>query len=431
MDEQGEDDRLADGLLREERHRRRRTEDVGDQGELVRCLIRGLDEPRERLRRRGDGEHAARDRVHRVQAVVEARHDAEVAAAAADRPEQVGLVRLVDVDDAPVGRHDFGSEHMVDRQPVLAHEVAGAAAEREPPDPDGRGVAEADRKAVCRGRGRDVARGEAAGGANDTPIRVDLEGGELAQVEHDASLSGAVARIAVTSRPHCELDAGLARQGDDVTHLARVGGTDDRRRAMVDRAQHHGAGGVVVRVVGADHRAFELCAKVVDRKLGGGVHRELLRSLLRPSIVATLEASARTALRCSDVRLSALLAFRPAARGRRRVDAAPFTLVRFDHIRARQRAGADHQRGARAQEGRARASHRRGLRRGAGRRAAHDHPRRFRPVRRHRSVEQSGLAGLGKFVMEALRASVEHAQRRTRKPRSQRRAPAKKRSSAA
>ena len=34
-------------------------------------------------------------------------------------------------------------------------------------------------------------------------------------------------------------------------------------------------------------------------------------------------------------------------------------------------------------------------------------------------------------LMEALRASVEHAQNRSRKPRSQRRTPAKKRSSAA
>ena len=148
VNEQRQDDRLADVLLRDERQRRRRAEDVGDQRQLLGRGIRDLDEPGERLRRRGDGEHPAGDRVHRVQPIVEARHDAEVAAAAADRPEQVGLVRLVDVEDAAVGSHDFGSEQMVDRQAVLAHEVAGAAAERETADPDGRRVAEADRKAV-------------------------------------------------------------------------------------------------------------------------------------------------------------------------------------------------------------------------------------------------------------------------------------------
>ena len=50
--------------------------------------------------------------------------------------------------DRPVGGHDLGGEQAVDRQAVLADQVADAAADRDPADPDRAGVAEADREAV-------------------------------------------------------------------------------------------------------------------------------------------------------------------------------------------------------------------------------------------------------------------------------------------
>ena len=54
----------------------------------------------------------------------------------------------VDLENAAVGGHDLGAEQVVDRQTVLAHEVADAAAEREPADPDRGRVAEADGETV-------------------------------------------------------------------------------------------------------------------------------------------------------------------------------------------------------------------------------------------------------------------------------------------
>jgi hypothetical protein len=64
----------------------------------------------------------------------EATHCAEVAAAAADRPEQVGFVVSADFVNLAVGRHDFGAEHVVDRQPVLAVQPSETAAERKAAD---------------------------------------------------------------------------------------------------------------------------------------------------------------------------------------------------------------------------------------------------------------------------------------------------------
>ena len=48
-------------------------------------------------------DEAARDDLHRVQAIRERRHDAEVAAAAAQRPEQVGIGRLGHLEHVAVG----------------------------------------------------------------------------------------------------------------------------------------------------------------------------------------------------------------------------------------------------------------------------------------------------------------------------------------
>ena len=128
--------------------------DVRDRRQLVgRGLGRG-DEPGDRLGRGGQDQHAADDRLEQVvQPELEPGGDAEVAAAAADRPEQVRVRARVDAQELAVGGHDLGREQRVDRQAVLAHEVADAAAERDAADADRAGVAEAGRQAV-RGGGR-------------------------------------------------------------------------------------------------------------------------------------------------------------------------------------------------------------------------------------------------------------------------------------
>ena len=124
-----EDHELAVLRLGDERHRRA-GHDVGDRRQLLGRRLGGRDEARDRVRGRGQEQHPADDLGQRVQPELEPRHDAEVAAAAADRPEQVrARGPSSTVADLAVGRHDLGREQVVDRQPVLAHEVADAAAE--------------------------------------------------------------------------------------------------------------------------------------------------------------------------------------------------------------------------------------------------------------------------------------------------------------
>ena len=92
--------------------------------------------------------------------------DAEVAAAAADRPVEVGVLLGVGAHALAAREHQLGLEEVVDRQPELAGQVAEAAAEREAADPGGRDDPARRRQAVLAGRLVDLAPGAAAADAN-------------------------------------------------------------------------------------------------------------------------------------------------------------------------------------------------------------------------------------------------------------------------
>jgi hypothetical protein len=74
------------------------------------------------------GDHAAADRGHRVGLVLEGRRDAEVAAAAAQGPEQVLVVLGAGHHDLAVGGDDLDGQQVVDGEAVLAHQPAFTAA---------------------------------------------------------------------------------------------------------------------------------------------------------------------------------------------------------------------------------------------------------------------------------------------------------------
>ena len=70
-----------------------------------------------------------------MQFELERGHDTEIAAAAADRPEKVGVLRCACLDERAIGGHHVGGDQIVDRKSELAAEPSKAAAEREPGDP--------------------------------------------------------------------------------------------------------------------------------------------------------------------------------------------------------------------------------------------------------------------------------------------------------
>ena len=96
--------------------------------------------------------------------------DAEVAAAAAERPEQVLVLRFAGRDRLPVGGDHLRRDQVVAREADAPRQVADAAAEGEPADA-GRGDDAAGRREAVRvGRVVEVApRGAALGAGRAAP----------------------------------------------------------------------------------------------------------------------------------------------------------------------------------------------------------------------------------------------------------------------
>ena len=238
-------------LLGHERHRRRRHH-VGDGGELLRSSLGQRDEAGDDLGGRRKHQHAPHHRADVVQAVLEAGRDAEVAAAAADRPEQVRVVLGVDAEQLAVRGHDLGGQQVVDREAVFADEVAHATAKRDPADPDRAGVAEPGREAVGIGRDRVRGRGQARLGPCGPALHVDLERLHVPEVEHDPAVGRAVPGVAVAAAADGELRSALASERDDSRDIVGIRDPHDRRRALVRPAVEGRSRRVVRGVVRTD-----------------------------------------------------------------------------------------------------------------------------------------------------------------------------------
>ena len=93
-------------------------------------------------------------RTDRVEPELELGDDAEVAAAPAQRPEELRVLVRARLDPLAVRQDDLGGEQVVDREPVTARQMPDAAAERQSADAGGGDDAARDRKAATRRRWR-------------------------------------------------------------------------------------------------------------------------------------------------------------------------------------------------------------------------------------------------------------------------------------
>ena len=120
---------------------------------------------------------------------------AEVAAASAQRPEEVGVLVGGGPHDAAVGQHDLGCQQRVDREAVVAHQPADAAAERQAADAGVRDLARRHGQAVLL-RGRvDLARAARRRRRARVAVSgIDLDAAERAQVDQQRAVADASAR---------------------------------------------------------------------------------------------------------------------------------------------------------------------------------------------------------------------------------------------
>ncbi len=207
-----------------------------------------------------------------VERDLERGHDAEVAAAAANGPEQVGLVLAVGADEPPVGGDELDGRDAVGRQTAAAREPAHAAAERVAGDADVRRGAVEDDEALLGRRLDDVGPDRARLNVGAATGRVDMDVAHALDLDEDRVLeaghgSGAVA--GALRRDPLSVDVGEVDDRDDV-----LGRLDERdgERALVNSEVPRPAGGVPAGVAGHDDLAGDAGAERPDvgaaRRLG-------------------------------------------------------------------------------------------------------------------------------------------------------------------
>src|SRR5262245_49326520 len=129
-------------------------------------------------------------------AVEERGDDAEIAAATAQAPEEIGVALGARGDDCAHGRDDLGGEEIVAGEAVFAHQPADAAAEREAGDAGARDDAGRYGQAMDVGLTIDVAQGGPALHARRAALRIDEDSLHARQIDDDAVVAqGAAADI--------------------------------------------------------------------------------------------------------------------------------------------------------------------------------------------------------------------------------------------
>ncbi len=210
------------------------------------------------------GEHVT---VERMQLVLEFRDHAEVAAAAADRPEQVGFLVRRNPADAAVGGDDAGAGDIVDGQPVFAIQPAEAAAERVAAAARVRDDPGGGHQAFLEARRVEVVEQGAALCASPPRVRIRRDGIHLRQVDHQAALANRFAGPAVAAAAHRQEQVVVTRETDGIADVFRAQAPRDERRAFVVHAVPDHARRVVLRVSGEHYGPRQRVAELPDGRL--------------------------------------------------------------------------------------------------------------------------------------------------------------------
>src|SRR5262249_32128804 len=144
-----------------------------------------------------------------------------------------------------------------DGEPVLAHEPADTAAEREAADAGVADDASGGGQAVCLGLMVDVAPQGATLYVGRAAVRVDSDGAHRRQVDDDPGVAHGGAGHVVASAAYGDLEVEVTGEADGRSHVRCPGASGDQSGSPVDRSVPDGSGVVVVSVFGGDQRAPE------------------------------------------------------------------------------------------------------------------------------------------------------------------------------
>ena len=196
-----------------------------------------------------------------MQGKLEAGHHAEIAAPAAQRPEQVGVGAGAGPQQPPIRRHHVHGQQVVDAEAMARAQPADPARQGEAGDAgvgdQAAGGGEAERLGVAV----DVAPGGAALDPGAAPFGVDPHGAHQRQVEHQPAVAHGVARDIVAAATDGHRQAMVAGEAHGVDDVGDAAAAHDRVRAAIDHRVPHGPCRVVARIAGDQHLALQAAAQ--------------------------------------------------------------------------------------------------------------------------------------------------------------------------
>nr|WP_244439375.1 hypothetical protein [Azospirillum baldaniorum] len=206
----------------------------------------------------------------------------KLAAAAADGPEEVGVLVGAGAQELPVCGDHVGGQQIVHRQPVFAGQPAEPAAQRQPGDAGGRVDADRHGQPESLGLPVQVAQRGAGGHPRGPADGVDMDEAQGAEVDQQPPIAQGIAGDVVTAAAHGDQQPVLPREAHRLHDVRGTGAAGDQAGPAVDHGVPDRPGFVIARRLRGQQRAAQTGGKIVDGVLGksrvppvGGAKREI------------------------------------------------------------------------------------------------------------------------------------------------------------
>ena len=197
------------------------------------------------------------------------RDHAETAAAAAEGPEQVGVLVATGGADHAVGGDDLDGAQVVATETVGAHHHAQPAAQGEPGDTGDGHLPTGGGQPVDLGGAVDLPPGGAGLYVRGAGGGVDVHGLHGRQIDDQAVVADRAAGDLVAAAADAGDGAMVAGDSDRLDDVGDVGAAGDHGRVAVDQPVPHPSGFVIAGVVAVDDLAAQGGAQCVAHRLFG------------------------------------------------------------------------------------------------------------------------------------------------------------------
>jgi hypothetical protein len=201
----------------------------------IRACVAEEPEHVQRARQRVRDDAAGDDGSDRVEVVLERRGNAEVAAAAANGPEEVGVLIGACAEDPPVRHNQIGGAQVVQCEAVLGHQPSDPASERQSGYSGAANYSSRRRKTMDLGLPVELLPQDAALGADDTSPRVHVYALHRRQIDHQTVIERGVPCHIVAAATYSDAEVKRSCKFHRVDDVGDTVTARDRSRPFVDQ----------------------------------------------------------------------------------------------------------------------------------------------------------------------------------------------------